>query len=113
VRRSRGVPAGWAASPPFALARETGAAKLSMNQAREEEGLIILGVLFLVAGTACMAFAGVRYWRSDPMLFLLTPVWHGESRLFAGRGWQLYLAGAAFTLAGIIALLAARLLPLH
>lgn len=60
-----------------------------------------VGSVFICFGCLVMAVAGIGYWRSDPLLFLTTPVWQGEHRgLFRSPGWQLYLLGTTLAFSG-------------
>jgi hypothetical protein len=70
-----------------------------------------LGLLLTIAGCLVMTLAGLRYWRSDPMLFLMTPIWGGNHRgLFAAPGWHLYMMGTALAIGGPTVLIVERML---
>jgi hypothetical protein len=61
--------------------------------------------LAILAGIVTMGFAGLRYWVSDPLRFLLTPPWERWIRhLFIAPGYQIYLAGSALALLGPVML---------
>jgi hypothetical protein len=70
-----------------------------------------LAALLILSGCAFMSLAGLRYWSSDALLFLTTPVWVGYQRtLFRGPGWYLYVAGTALSVAGSGLLVVGRVL---
>jgi hypothetical protein len=61
-----------------------------------------------------MAVAGLRYWRSDPLLFLVAPFWERTPRrLFLRPGWSLYAAGTVLAIGGSGLLVFLRILSLR
>ncbi len=66
-----------------------------------EQLVMYVPQVFIFAGIFTMCFAGVRYWISDPIQFLVIPPWELWQRaLFRRPGYRIYVAGCGLCLAG-------------